>query len=113
MEAITNRQLYDRALARFNVEIRQSGRGYVVLVIDDNGNPMRFPIRLSEFQERPRFYAVSKLEEKLQQPKPLIDRFQLGQVVRDLNRLVDSSRVSSSKEKLKFHKKKKHKSRRY
>jgi hypothetical protein len=89
LESIINKQLYDRALAKFNVEIRQSGCGHVVFINDDNGNPVRYPIRLSEFMEKPRFYIASKLEQQLQQAKPIIDKFQLGQLARDLHRLID------------------------
>jgi len=92
MESITNRKLYDRSLARFNVEIRRSGRGHVVFVTDGNGNPVRYPIRISEFEEKPRFYISANAEKELQSQKPVIDKFQLAQWARDLNRLVERNR---------------------
>ena len=92
MRLITNRETYDRSLARFNIEIRRSGRGHVVFVTDGNGNPVRYPIRLSEFDERPRFYVSVKVEQELQIPKPVIDKFQLAQWARDLNRLVERNK---------------------
>ncbi len=92
MESITNREMYDRSLAMFNIEIRRSGRGHVVFVTDGNGNPVRYPIRLSEFEERPRFFISARAEKELQIPKPVIDKFQLAQWARDLNRLVERNK---------------------
>ncbi|RIJ47257.1 hypothetical protein D1614_16000 [Maribellus luteus] len=92
MRSITNREMYDRSLARFNIEIRRSGRGHVVFVTDGNGNPVRYPIRLSEFEERPRFFISARAEKELQIPKPVIDKFQLAQWARDLNRLVERNK---------------------
>ncbi|SHE35974.1 Relaxase/Mobilisation nuclease domain-containing protein [Mariniphaga anaerophila] len=91
IESITTKQLYDKSLELFNVEIRRSGRGYVVFVTDGNGNPVRYPIRLSEFEERPRFYVSARAEKELQIDKPVIDKFQLAQWARDLNRLIERS----------------------
>lgn len=88
LESITSKQLYDKSLARFNVEIRKSGRGHIVFITDGNGNPVRCPMPLSEFKERPRFYVSVNVENDLQISKPVIDKFQLGQWARDLNRLV-------------------------
>jgi hypothetical protein len=56
MEFITSREMYDQALKLFNVEIRKAGRGYSVFVADENGNPIRHPVRMSDFEERPEFY---------------------------------------------------------
>jgi len=53
---ITSKEMYAEALKLFNVEIRKSGRGHIVLVTDDFGNPIRYPIRLSNFKEGPKFY---------------------------------------------------------
>ncbi|MBN2820076.1 MAG: relaxase/mobilization nuclease domain-containing protein [Bacteroidales bacterium] len=92
MESIINRKLYDRSLGRFNVEIRRSGRGHVVFITDGNGNPVRYPICLSEFEERPRFYVSARAEKELQIQKPVIDKFQLAQWARDLNRLVERNK---------------------
>ena len=93
IESITTKQLYNKSLELFNVEIRRSGRGHVVLITDEIGNPVRYPIRLSEFSERPRFYISIRLEKVIQIQKPVIDKFQLAQWARDLNRLVEKSRV--------------------
>lgn len=56
MEFITFKEMYDQALKLFNVEIRKSGRGYSVFVADENGNPIRHPVKMSDFQERPKFH---------------------------------------------------------
>ena len=56
METITSRAMYDEALKLFNVEIKKSGRGHIVLVTDGEGKPIRYPIRLSKFKESPRSY---------------------------------------------------------
>ncbi len=98
LEEITSKEMYDEALKIFNVEIKKSGRGHIVLVTDGNGNPVRYPIRLSKFKEMPRFYQTTKhvneqtrIADK-QISNPVIDKFQLGQLARDLNRLVERSR---------------------
>ena len=58
--------MYVQALKIFNVEIRKAGRGYSVFVTDENGNPVRHPVRMSNFEERPNFYQSSKLNKKSQ-----------------------------------------------
>lgn len=55
LEEITSKEMYNEALKVFNVEIRKSGRGHIVLVCDENGTPIRYPIRLSNFKEGPKF----------------------------------------------------------
>ena len=96
IESITSKQLYDKSLELFNVEIRRSGRGHVVFVTDENGNPVRYPIRLSDFEERPKFYVSARAEQELQIQKPLIDTFLLAQLARDLNRLVERSKSNEN-----------------
>ena len=91
IESITTKHLYDKSLELFNVEIRRSGRGHFVFIIDGNGTPVRYPIRLSEFQERPKFYVSTKAEHELQIQKPMIDKFQLAQWARDVTRLIERS----------------------
>jgi hypothetical protein len=49
-------------------------------------------MRLSDFQERPRFFVSAKVEHEMQVSNPVIDKFQLGQLARDLNRLVERSK---------------------
>lgn len=113
IESITTKHLYNKSLELFNVEIRKSGRGHVVFITDGNGNPVRYPIRLSDFTERPKFFVSAKMEKEMQQPKPVVDRFQLGQLVRDLNRLVEKSKESKSNSKQQMRKKLKGKRMRY
>ncbi len=93
IESITTKQLYDKSLELFNVKIQKSGWGHIVFIADRDGNPVRYPMRLSEFDERPRFYVSVREEKKLQIQKSVIDKFQLGQLARDLNRLVERSRT--------------------
>ena len=56
MEFITSKEMYDQALKLFQVEIRKAGRGHLVFVTDENGNPIRHPVKMSDFQDRPKFY---------------------------------------------------------
>ncbi|MFA9372338.1 MAG: relaxase/mobilization nuclease domain-containing protein [Labilibaculum antarcticum] len=60
MSEINSKALYDETLRLFNVEIRNSGRGHIVVVTDGLGKVIRYPIRLSKFQEKPNFYQVEK-----------------------------------------------------
>jgi hypothetical protein len=39
-----------------HVEIRQVQKGNLIFVTDGNGNPVRHPIKISDFDEKPRFY---------------------------------------------------------
>ena len=58
MEFINSKEMYDQALKLFNVEIRKAGRGYSVFLTDENGNPVRHPVRMGDFEERPKFYLA-------------------------------------------------------
>lgn len=60
MEFITSKEMYNQSLKLFNVEVRQVGRGYSVFVIDENGNPVRHPVRMRDFEERPKFYLLEQ-----------------------------------------------------
>ncbi|WP_319232042.1 relaxase/mobilization nuclease domain-containing protein [Draconibacterium orientale] len=92
IESISTKQLYNKSLELFNVEVRRSGRGHVVFITDENGSPVRYPIRLSEFEERPRFHVSHSAEHEQQITSPMIDEFQLAQWARDVNRLIESNR---------------------
>jgi hypothetical protein len=102
---ITTKEMYNEALKLFNVEIRKSGRGHIVVVTDDFGNPIRYPIRLSNFKEGPKFYKVLENEKESQINKQVLDKFQIAQWVRDLNRLVEKSKTHDKTVKLKLKKK--------
>ena len=91
IESISTKQLYDKSLELFNVEVRRSGRGHIVFVTDEIGNPIRYPIRLSEFEERPKFYLSTKVEQEIRIPTQVIAQYQLAQWARDLNRLAEKS----------------------
>lgn len=56
MDFITSKQMYNDALKLFHIEIRQVQKGNLVFVTDGNGHPVRNPIKMSDFEERPRFY---------------------------------------------------------
>lgn len=94
IDSITTKELYNKSLELFNVEIRKSGRGHVVFITDGIGKPVRYPIRLSEFKERPRFYVSEKMGKEMQPSNQVVDKFQLGQLARDLNRLVERNKES-------------------
>jgi Relaxase/Mobilisation nuclease domain len=66
MDFITNKQMYNDALKLFHIEIRQVQKGHLVFVNDGNGNPVRHPIKLSDFEDRPRFYQSKGKDEKMQ-----------------------------------------------
>ena len=91
IESVSNKQLYNKSLELFNVEVRKSGRGHVVFITDENGSPVRYPIQLSEFEERPRFHHSQSAEQEQQVASPMIDEFQLTQWARDVNRLIELS----------------------
>jgi hypothetical protein len=99
--------MYNEALKLFNVEIRKSGRGHIVVVTDDFGNPIRYPIRLSNFKEEPKFYVGLQTEKENQVNKQVLDKFQIAQWVRNLNRLVERSREPDSKLKQRVQRKRK------
>ncbi len=65
MDFITSKQMYNDALKLFHIEIRQVQKGHLVFVTDGNGNPIRHPIKMSDFQERPRFYQAKGKTEKI------------------------------------------------
>ena len=60
MEFITSKEMYNQALGLFQVEIRKAGRGYLVFVTDENGNPIRHPVKMSDFLDRPKFYLAEQ-----------------------------------------------------
>jgi hypothetical protein len=64
VDFITNKQMYNDALRLFHIEIRQVQKGHLVFVTDGNGNPVRHPIKMSDFKERPRFYQTKVQAEK-------------------------------------------------
>ena len=109
---ITSKEMYSEALKLFNVEIRKSGRGHIVVVTDDFGNPIRYPIRLSNFTEGPKFYKVLETGTERQENKLVLDKFQIAQWVRDLNRLANAARYSEQNKQVKLKTKKKGKQKR-
>ena len=58
--------MYNDALRLFHVEIRQVQKGHLVFVTNGNENPIRHPIKMSDFEERPRFYLSKEKAEKIE-----------------------------------------------
>jgi len=77
MDFITSKEMYDQALALFQVEIRKAARGHLVFVTDENGNPIRHPVKMSDFQEKPKFY-LSEQRTVGQHSKQRLDSDQTG-----------------------------------
>jgi len=65
MDFITSKQMYIDALKLFHVEIKQVQKGHLVFVADGNGNPVRYPIKMSDFQKRPRYYQAEVKAESI------------------------------------------------
>lgn len=105
---ITSKEMYNEALKLFNVEIRKSGRGHIVVVTDDIGNPIWYPIRLSNFKEGPKFYMDLQIGSERQENKLVLDKFQIAQWVRYLNRLVENGKSHETINKLRVKRKGKH-----
>ncbi len=40
----------------FHIEIKQAYTGHLIFITDEQGNPIRYPIKMSDFKERPKFY---------------------------------------------------------
>jgi hypothetical protein len=87
MDFITSKEMYDQALKLFNVEIRKTGRGYSALVTDENGNLIRHPLRMKDFEEKPRFYSSEQLNLS-QQSKQHLNLDQIGTSTNVLKSLV-------------------------
>jgi hypothetical protein len=92
IESITNKQLYEKSLELFNVEVRKVKRGHIVCILDESGKIIRHPMKLSAFDIRPKFHLGQKTVLEINLTKPPVDNFQLAQLARDLNRLVERSR---------------------
>ena len=67
MDFISSKQMYNDALKLFHIEIRQVQKGHLLFVTDENGNPVRHPIEISDFEERPMFYLSTGKVEKVEQ----------------------------------------------
>ncbi|PXY01851.1 hypothetical protein DF185_04160 [Marinifilum breve] len=72
LECINSKALYDEALKQFNVEIRKSGKGHVVVVTNDKEEPIRYPIRLSKFREKPHFLGQETKKLEVQTNKAIL-----------------------------------------
>ena len=72
------------------------------MVTDDFGNAIRYPIRLSNFKEGPKFYVGLQTGSESQANNQLLDKFQIAKLVRDLNRLVEKNKTFEKTEKPKL-----------
>jgi hypothetical protein len=66
MDFINNKQMYTDALKLFHIEIKQVQNGHLVFVTDGNSNPIRHPVKMSDFLEKPRFYEMKGKAEKVE-----------------------------------------------
>ena len=113
--------MYDQTLLSFKVEVQKSGRGHIVVVLGEDGKPARYPIRLSKFKNKPKFYSKeNKLaEHETVERKQKIDKYQdidltkVGVIARDLNRLVEQSKQSNKSTKPKIKNRKKGRQKRF
>jgi len=69
LDMLQSKEVYEQYLKLFNVEIRKSGRGHIVVVTDGKGKVIRYPIRLSKFKEQPKFYQKEK--QQIDKPKQI------------------------------------------
>ncbi|MCG6191284.1 hypothetical protein, partial [Maribellus maritimus] len=115
---ITSKEMYNHALKLFHVEIRKSGRGHVVVVADGEGNPIRYPIRLSNFKEKRKFYLAEK--ERPQQEKEQKKYLLKGEnnklrpsLIWDLTRLIRGENTKESMSNQKLRRKRKGKQKKF
>jgi hypothetical protein len=120
MPEVTSKEMYNEALKLFNVEIKKSGRGHIVLVTDGEGNPIRYPIRLSNFKERPKFYQVQKEELVIKTRSEKENYSQKNQetvlsfsIIRNLVKLIPENYSKERNQKLRIKRKRKGRQRRY
>jgi len=66
MDFITSKRMYNDALKLFHIEIRQVQKGHLVFVTDGSGTPVRHPIKMSDFQEWPRYYESKEKAENIE-----------------------------------------------
>jgi hypothetical protein len=64
MAFITSKQMYEDALKLFHIEIKAANKGYLIFVTDDQGNPVRYPMKISDFEARPKFYQIKPETER-------------------------------------------------
>ena len=100
MDFITNKQMFDDALKLFHIEIKSANKGYLIFVTDEVGNPVRYPIKMEDFHESPRFYqTLFKVEETKQETDDLIKQttsaikiqFESSKILLDLIKLIPNN----------------------
>jgi phosphoenolpyruvate carboxylase len=63
---ITSKQMYNDTLKLFYVKIRKVHKGHLIFVTDGNGNPVRHRIKMSDFDERSRFYQPKERVKRIE-----------------------------------------------
>ncbi|WP_319592519.1 relaxase/mobilization nuclease domain-containing protein [uncultured Draconibacterium sp.] len=120
-DELTTKDLYDQALLTFKVEVQKSGRGHIVVVLGNDGKPARYPIRLSNFNNKPKFYSKEnrltlqesvEREQKIEKSKDM-DLTKVGVIARDVNRLVERSKWQKKESNLRYKTRKKKRGKRH
>jgi len=113
MESINSKVMYDEALKLFNVEVRKSGRGHIVVVTDGKGKVIRYPIRLSKFKDQAKFYQ--KENQPIETPKRIKHKDTFRQYsmfvdfLKELNNQIMSQELKNNRVKQLKNRKKKRK----
>lgn len=88
MDFITSKPMYDDALKLFHIEIKAANKGYLIFVTDEQGNPVRYPMKMSEFGERPRFYQVNGRIKKLGLVDQNLDKMTISKENKNSSRML-------------------------
>ncbi len=126
-DELTTKDLYDQALLTFKVEVQKSGRGHIVVVLGHDGKPARYPIRLSSFKNKPKFYskenkqgAIEKetverqqTQQKLRPDSTEVDLRKVGAMARNVNRLIEKNSKTKRSVEPKVKRKKKGRQKRF
>lgn len=89
MDFIMNKKMYDDALRLFHIEIKPANKGHLIFVTDGNGNPVRYPIKMSDFEDRPRFYLSKGKNETLE----FTDGYSIGKSNNELKNRQGNARM--------------------
>jgi hypothetical protein len=89
MDFINSKQMYNDTLKLFHIEIRPVQKGHLIFVTDGIGNPIRHPIKMSDFEERPRFYQTKAKSERIE----LVDGRSVSKSDNAIENRLENSRV--------------------
>ncbi|MDM8161875.1 relaxase/mobilization nuclease domain-containing protein [Labilibaculum sp. K2S] len=99
LKEVNSKILYNETLRLFNVEIRKSGRGHLVVVTDGKGKVIRYPICLSKFKEMPNFYLSEKQNSEPKENARRIVGFKWGVTDEFLKELFNNYRTKHQEQK--------------